>query len=306
MRTALLIFLFLEAYLVKVLQLCEKTQVVANIRGILASFSLNATSSVCCALVRLEMRCSVEIYERIGPHPCFIFLSQWTQASDPIPCIFPQLPCMLCLRMSPLSCSQAGNTPTPVPCFHFNIGHMLVKLRKQISRRMSIFVDRYMCHPFSCMKPSLYHFVHVTWLLIWNSHHYSVRDRCWLFTVLSDEWILLCLRRLLKSSYKTNCNVLMHLGIGMKQKQTRIGILLFVWDIELKPTWLYWLQQQQIAAGMYIYSILYIRSIKKSENQVLLLMVQSREPAFFSLESQKVFLCFFPFHHIMRGITSIL
>lgn len=163
-----------------------------------------------------------------------------------------------------------------------------------------------MCHPFSCMKPSLYHFVHVTWLLIWNSHHYSVRDRCWLFTVLSDEWILLCLRRLLKSSYKTNCNVLMHLGIGMKQKQTRIGILLFVWDIELKPTWLYWLQQQQIAAGMYIYSILYIRSIKKSENQVLLLMVQSREPAFFSLESQKVFLCFFPFHHIMRGITSIL
>lgn len=119
-------FSFSRAYVVKnsctwrMLQLCEKTQVATNISGTQTLFSLNTQRKVCRALVILEIRCSVIYMRKLDQVPPLSSSPSVPRLVIPFR-IFPHLLCMLCLRISSLSCSQAGNPTWPVQSSHLKI-----------------------------------------------------------------------------------------------------------------------------------------------------------------------------------------
>lgn len=78
------------------------------------------------------------LYEKIGPSSSFIFVSQRTQACDPIPYLSSAPVHALLENVVPV---LFPGTTLPVKCFNLKISRMPVNFRKQMSWLMLIFLD---------------------------------------------------------------------------------------------------------------------------------------------------------------------
>lgn len=154
------------------LQLYEKTQVVTNISGILTLFSRKYSKESLLWISHTGNQMLSQIGPKVPPLSSSPSVLRLVIPSH----IFPQLLCMLCLRMSSLSCSQAGNTTRPVRRFHLKISHMPVNLTDVIALGCYSFWTVNMSHLFPSfimqkltkVLPScpLSHFVNFTLLLL--------------------------------------------------------------------------------------------------------------------------------------------